>query len=168
MASNETRLFDVAKVGCFLDTIQHSTEDRRGEATKIVVLTLRVDPLDAKLALALDERVRQTLFNLSSAEPHKHIRRVEFALGIPRQNLEVFASPDTAQATIAFLQVEAKSVKVRIDKDKNHYSLICKVSFGPIGPDELAYIEEWRNTQRFVTFRQAEPSMDFGEQQPAA
>lgn len=67
-------MFDVDKIGVFLDSITHSTEDRRGTETKIVVLGCRVDPMDAKLALALDQRVRNTLFTLGEAEPVKHLR----------------------------------------------------------------------------------------------
>lgn len=160
-------LFDTAKTGCFLDAIIHSTETRRGDETKVVVLTLRVDPFDVKLALALDDRVRNTLFKMSTGVAQEHLRRVEFALGVPRQNLNIFATTDTAKASIMITQVAIKGVYAKVDKDANHYSLVLKASFGPAGKNELEFVEAWRNTQKWITFEEAEPSLDFDEESDA-
>lgn len=158
-----SEMFETGKVGCFLDTITHSTENRRGDEVKVVVLTLRVDPFDVKLALSLDERVRATLFKLSHPDPQPHLRRADFALGIPRQNLNVFASPDTKKASICLTQAAITGLYARTQKDANGYVLVFKASFGPVGREELAFIEDWRTSQKFVTFDEAEPSMDFDD-----
>jgi hypothetical protein len=153
-------LFDTAKTGVFLDSITHSTENRRGTDTKVVVLGCRVDPLDAKLALSLDQRVRNTLFRLGDAEAAGHIRSCEFALGVPTQNLAIFASPDTEKASRALLQVKITGIRAKVDKDQNHYSLVFKASFGPADKDELLFVEEWRGSQRFLTFQRVEPELE--------
>jgi hypothetical protein len=153
-------LFDTAKTGVFLDSITHSTENRRGTDTKVVVLGCRVDPLDAKLALSLDQRVRNTLFRLGDAEAVGHIRACEFALGVPTQNMLIFASPDTEKASLALLQVKVTAIRAKVDKDQNHYSLVFKASFGPASRDELLFVEDWRGSQRFLTFERVEPEFE--------
>ena len=156
------KLFEVGKIGAFLDAITHGSEKRPNDGrTKIVTCTLRVDPFDVTHALALDQRVRDTLYSLSTSEKRAHLRRAEFALGISRQNIHIFAAPDTAQASRVITQVAVKDFVAKIDKDKNHFSLTFKIAFGPVDRDELALIEDWRTTQRFLTFEEAEPSLAF-------
>lgn len=157
------RMFDTGKIGVFLDSIQHSTENRRGTDTKIIVLGLRVDPFDAKLALVLDSRLRDSLFALSDVSPRGHIKRIDAALGILRQNLHIFATPETEAATMALLQVGIAGVSAKVHKDRNEFVLTFKASFGPASKQELEFVEGWRGNQKFITFERAEPSLDFDE-----
>lgn len=132
------RLFRTAKVQTFLDSITHSTEERRGETVKIVELALRVHPFDGKLATSLDEGlqnsegVKPILFSLNSGEPKKHIRRCSFALAPPRQLILVYASTDTVKESIALNQVKISDVYARTQKDVSGYALCFKASFGPL------------------------------------
>lgn len=155
------KLFDVNKVGVFCDAIQHQNEKRKSGEVKVITLTLRVDPFDVKLALALADSVRNTLFKLNHPDPQPHIRRCDFALGVERQQLTVFASSDTVKASIAFDHVKISGVYVRTKKDANGYTLVFKATFGPVGDRELAYAEAWRLTQRSVSFDAAAPNLDF-------
>ncbi len=157
------RFCSVAKVGCYCESITHSTERRKDGEVKVIQLSLRVEPFDAKLATAIASSVRATLFKLSSAEPHDHLRRVSFGLGVNRQRLTVFATPDTQRATIALDQVKVSDVYARAAKDARTYALIFKAVFGPPGARELEFAEHWRNGMAFVTFEAAEPSADFDE-----
>ena len=153
------KLFTVAKVGLYLDTITHGTEKRRGDVVKIVALVLRVQPFDAQLASAMADGVRATLFRLNNAEPKDQLRRVDFALGVPRQNLHVFASPDTDAASIVLEQVKVASTYARAQKDVAGFAFVFKASFGPLGRRELEYVHDWHLSQRFVTCDVAEPGM---------
>jgi len=153
------KLFKVGKVGLFCDAITHATEKRDGDETKILVLTLRCQPFDAKLATAVADVVRQDLFKLNRPDPKPEIRRLEFALGVPRQILHVFASSDTPTASIAFDQVKISGTYARTEKDVNGYAFVFKASFGPCSKTELEYAEAWRLTQRFVSFEEAEPGL---------
>ncbi len=162
------KLFDVPKVGLFLDGITHGTETRNGDEVKIVTLTLRAPSLQAQLASAMPGPVRMSLFrSTEGATPRPHLRRVEFNLGVPRQELEVYASSDTADPSISFDQAKIVSTLARVDKNDTAWSLIVKVSFGPLDKVELEYIEAWRLTQRWVTFYEAEAGL-FGEDDGAA
>lgn len=167
------RLFSVPKVGLFLETIVHATEKRQGDDVKIVTLSLRVQPFDAKLATAVDDGVspesgvKATLFNMNNAEPKAHLRRVDFGLNCPRQQLSVFASPDTNKESIALDHVRITATYVRTQKDVNGYAFCFKASFGPLGRRELEFIQEWHLGQKFVTFEEAEPSLEFDEQPDA-
>jgi len=156
-----TRLFDVAKVGCFCDAITHSMEKRRGEDVKVLTLTLRVSPFDAKLATAMPDGVKPTLFKLNSGDPKDTLRRADFALGLERQLCRVFAAPDTEEASIALDQVKIHGTYARTQKDRNGFDFVFKATFGPAGREELEYVQAWLLTQRFVPFEQAEPSMEF-------
>lgn len=159
--TDSENMFDAGKIGVFCDSITHSTEDRRGTETKIVVLGLRVDPFDAKLAIVLDQRLRNTLFTLGDATPHPHIRRIDAALGILRQNLHVFATPETETASRALLQVQITNVAAKVHKDRNEFALTFKASFGPADKHELEFVEAWRNNQQFLRFERSEPSLEF-------
>jgi hypothetical protein len=162
------KLFEVPKVGLHLDNITHGTEVRDGEEVKIVTLTLRASPLTAQLASAMPGPVRMLLFkSTEGATPRPHLRRAEFDLGVPRQSLEVYASSDTADPSISIDQAKVAAVLARIDKDVQGWALVVKVSFGPLDKSELAYIEDWRLGQRWVTWLPAEPGF-FDEDAPAA
>lgn len=161
------RLFSVPKVGLFLDSYRPAIEKRRGEETKVLQLTLRVQPFDAKLATAIDDgvgedsNVRATLFKLGHPDPKPHLDRVDFALGCPRQNLTIYASPDTQDARIQLQQVKIAGTYARTEKGINDYGFVFKATFGPVGRDEQEYIHEWYLSQRFVSFEEAEPLMEF-------
>lgn len=162
-------LFSVAKVQTFCDTITHSTEERRGETVKIVELSLRVQPFDAKLATALDDGtkadagIRSLLFSLSTGDPKPHVRKVDVALGVPRQQMLIYASPDTVNESIALDQVKISSTYARTQKDISGYAFCFRASFGPLGKTELEFIQSWHLTNRFITFREAEKSLNFGD-----
>lgn len=81
-------------------------------------------------------------------------------LGVPTQNLDIYTTPDTAKASIKLMQVKITGVRVKVDKDVNHYSLVFKASFGPAGKNELEFVEHWRNSQRFITFERVEPGLE--------
>jgi hypothetical protein len=86
---------------------------------------------------------------------------VSFALGCPRQNLRIYASPDTKTSRIALLQCKISGTYARKQKDINGFAFIFKASIGPVGREEHEYIHEWMLGQRFVTFEESEPSMEF-------
>jgi hypothetical protein len=153
------RLFEVAKVGCFLDAIGHSLEKRRGDDVKVLNLTLRIAPFTSQLASAMPDGVKPSLFKLSSGDPKESIRRIDFALGCERQLLTVYAAPDTTQASIALDQVKVSGTYARAQKDRNGFDFVLKASFGPVGKTELEFVQDWLLTQRFVSFEEAEPGM---------
>jgi len=154
------RLFEVAKVGCFCDAVAHSIETRRDSEVKILKLTLRVSPFDAKLASAMPDGVRTTLFKTNVPEPKPNLSRVTFSgLCDTRQVLQVFAAPDTTKASFALDQVKITGTYARTQKDRNGFDFVFAASFGPAGRDELEQVQAWLLTQRFVTFQVAEPGM---------
>jgi hypothetical protein len=163
------RLFGVSKVGLYCDAITHATEKRKNDEVKIVTLTLRAQPFDAKLATALDQglggesNVRPTLFKLNHPDPKPLLRRVDFALGCPRQQLHVFASTDTDKASILLDHVRITGTYARTEKSVAGYGFVLKAAFGPLGRRELEFIQDWHLSQRFVTFEEAEPSLEFDQ-----
>lgn len=161
------QLFSVGKVGCFCDGVGHSIEKRRGEDVKVLTLTLRVAPFDIKLATAMPDGVKPTLFKLNSGEPKETLRRVDFALGVERQILHVFAAPDMADGTRALDQVRIHGTYARAQKDRNGFDFVFKATFGPVGRDELEFVQGWLLSQKFVSFKAAEPGMfdDEGEEE---
>lgn len=160
-------LFATAKVPTFLDAIIHGTEKRRDQDVKIVTLVLRVQPFGPALAAAVDEGVQPSssikplLFSMNKAEPKAVVKRFDFGLGCPRQNLLVFASADTVKESIAFDQVRIAGTYVRTQKDIEGYAFVYRASFGPVGRRELEFIQDWHLSTRFLSFAQAEPSLEF-------
>lgn len=165
------RLFSVPKVGLFLDGFGPGIEKRRDETVKIIKATFRVQPFDAKLATSIDDGlsdnsgVRASLFKLSSVEPKPHIERLNFGLSCPRQNMEIFASPDTDESRIALLQVKIGGVYARTQKDIDGYAFVFTGSFGPLDRATLEFLQHWYQSQQFVTFTESEPSMEFSQEE---
>ncbi len=164
------RLFSVSKVGLFVETYSPSTEKRRGEQVTVVKMSLRLQPFDAKLAASIDDGlrdnsgVRAALFKLNNPEPKPHIDRLDFNLSCPRQNMEVFASPDTDESRILFPQVKIGKVYARTQRDMDGFALVIGASFGPVDRNTLEYIHANYGRQIFVTFGEAEPSMEFSDE----
>lgn len=153
------RFFDIAKVGCFCEGVSHSLEKRRGEDVKVLTLTLKVAPFSATHATAMPDGVKATLFKLNSGDPKDTLRKVDFALGVERQILHCFAAPDTEDATRALDQVRIHGTYARAPKDRAGFEFVFKATFGPVGRDELEFVQSWLLTQKFITFEAAEPGM---------
>lgn len=165
------KLFSVPKVGLFLDNFSLGSEKRRDDTVKIIKATFRLQPFDAKMATAIDDGlsdnsgVRAALFKLSSVDPKPHIERLNFGLSCPRQNMEIFASPDTDESRIALLQVKIGGVYARTQKDLDGYAFVFNGSFGPVDRATLEFLQHWYQGQQFVTFEEAEPSLEFSEEE---
>src|SRR5262245_8923758 len=158
----EMRLFDVDKVGCYLDGIGHRVEKIDDEEVKMIDLTLRVQPLTPELAAALDRDVRALLF--AGTEPKPKIKTLEFKLTVERQLARVYLLPEAGhEAQIAFTDVEISSVRARTEKGVDGFGLVFYASFGPVGKDELEYICNWYTQERFISFEPNDPSLDLRE-----
>ena len=173
MGKSGQRLFNVGKVPVSLDSVSFGIEKRKGEDVKVVVLACRVQPFDAKLASALDAgiggdcNIRATAFSLNTADPKQNFTRHDFTLPCPRQLLTIYATADTAESRRAYDQVKIYGTYVRTQKDMpNALALVFKASFGPADRDEIASIYAWFRGQTSVSFREADPSLDFAEDVP--
>lgn len=60
-----------------------------------------------------DEIVKTALFKRTSGEPVNHVKALDFSLPIPRQQMSVFASPDTEAASIMFAWTQWSGWKQR-------------------------------------------------------
>lgn len=160
------RLFNVANIGVFLDSYSPGTEKRREDDVKVLHLNLRVQPFDAKHAIAIDDglangtNIRRALFNLSTDEPTPHVERVGLNLGCPPQMLRIFEAPDARAARLALLQVKIGGAYARRQKNVNGWAFCFRATVGPLGRDELESLHHWFLGQKFVEFQEAEPSMD--------
>lgn len=161
------RLFSIPKIPMSLVDYQPGTERRRGETVKILTLSLKVQPFDSKMATAVDDGllndagVKDALFKASTGEPKKHRTRVNFDLGCTQQNLIIYASTDTPTSRMAFSQCRISGVYVRTSKDVNAYAFCFKVSFGPVGRDEMEFVHAWLGSQLAVTFEESEEQMEY-------
>lgn len=158
------KLFDVAKVGLYCETITHSTEKRKDGEVKVIQLSLRVQPFDAKLAVALHPDVRTTLFKLSHPDPQPHIARVNFLIGVPRQDLDIYATSETREPTRRLEHVKISHIYARSASGSQGYALVLKATFGPVSDAELGFCEAWRSGMKFVTCDEAEASDLFVEE----
>lgn len=160
------RLFKAGKIGCFVDSYGPGVEKRRGEVVSTITVKLRVQPFDSKLATALDagvgdeSNIRATVFALNTSEPKPNFTRHDFKLGLVRQNLSIFASPDTEEARVMLPQAKITGTYVRTQKDVSALALVLKATFGPVGRDELELIHSLHRSQAFITFEESEPLLE--------
>jgi hypothetical protein len=158
-------LFTVGKIPVYCEGITHRIERRTSGDTKVVDLTLKIAPFNAQLATALDQTeygfVKRTLFKMNSGDPVVDLRAVEFLPPADRQRLTCFAAPDTEKASICLDQVKVTKIRARSSKDAQGWTLYIVVSFGPLDKNELEYVNRFYTSQVFITWDEAEPSLDF-------
>jgi hypothetical protein len=161
-------LFAVGKIPMYCEGIAHRIERRREMDTKIVDLSLKIEPFTSQLAAALDQDeygfVKRTLFKLTDASPNVDLRAVEFRPPSDRQNLLCFATPDTAEASIALIQAKVTKIRARCSKDAAGWVLYVNVSFGPLSKTELEYVNSFYTEQRWVSWQESEPSLEFEDE----
>lgn len=145
----------IERLGVFCDTYQPGTEERREAEVRIVTLRLRVQPLTATIAAAIDPFVRRQLFT-SKGDPTPHLRELTLALDVPRQLLRIYAAPDAPTGSIALDQVKIGQLRARLRTEADGWTLRFKAAFGPCSRDELAFVQDWFTTQRFVSFTAAQ------------
>lgn len=166
------RLFDVGKVPLFVDAVS-AVKAPRSDGTEFtaVKLKLKLGPFDAKLATAIDtglggdSNVRRTVFNLNDDEPKLHVEGMVLGLDCPRQRLDLYATPDTKESRRCFDQAKIGKLHIRIPKDTANLEVVFTATFGPVGRDELEAAFAAFHTQIFVTFLEAEASLDFEEEE---
>jgi hypothetical protein len=156
------RLFDEDRIGCYLDAIGHRLEKTPGgDVVKMIDLTLRVQPLTAALASALDLDVHAELFRLNDGAQKEIVKGIEFAMVVPNQRLLIYAVPDIPDPSAVLVDAEISSVRARTEKNVDGFALVFYVSVGPVDRDQLEYICRWHGEQRFVTFDKQQALLDF-------
>lgn len=159
--------FTVGKIALYCESIAHRIEGRSSGQTKVVDLALKVEPFTNQLAAAMDDEyahVKRLLFKLGDGSPVRDMRSIEFRPPFERQNLIVFATPDTTEPSICLPQAKITKLRARSKKDGDGWVLYLYVSFGPVSKTELEFVNDWYTQQRFVTFEQAEPSLEFEDE----
>jgi hypothetical protein len=156
------RLFDEDKIGCYLDAIGHRIEKTSdGDPIKMIDLTLRVQPLTAALASALDLDAHAELFRLNDGSAKEIVKSIEFAIRVPNQRILIYATPDIPDPSTVLLDAEITSVRARTEKNVDGFALVFYASVGPVDRDQLEYVCRWHGEQRFLTFDKQQPALDF-------
>lgn len=158
---NAMRFFDDDRVGVFLDGVGLRLEKTKDGEMKVIDLTLRVQPFTPELAASLDPELRQELFTMTGAEAKKKIAGLSWKMTVPKQHIDVHLLPDEGRPAICLLDAEITDARVRTEKGVDGFALIFYATIGPVGRDELEYVVNWYTQQRFLTFRQAQETMDF-------
>lgn len=160
-------LFTVPKIPVCCEGITHRLETRKSGETKVVDLTLKVQPFNGQLAAALDPNeygfVKRVLFKMDSGDPTVDLRAAEFTPPGDRQRLTCFATTDSVEPSIVLDQVKVTKLSARRGKKAHGWTLTIGVSFGPLGRNELEYVNRFYTGQAFITFEEADPSLDFAD-----
>jgi hypothetical protein len=160
------RFFDTDKVGAYLDAVTLRLEKTKDSEQKVIDLTLRVQPFGADLAASLHPDVRALLFTGDSdGAPKPLVKAVEFKIGdLPPQHIECALLPEGDGVSVFSLRdAEISDPRVRTEKGVDGYALIFYATIGPVGRDELEYVVNWYTQARFLTFSEAQRTMDFGD-----
>lgn len=159
------RLFSVSKIPVYCESISHRIERRKSGDVKVVDLALKIEPFTPQLASALDldeyAFIKRELFRGNDASVNIDLKNAEFRTPTDRQLLTCYATPDSPKASIALDQVKVTKIRVRGQKDGSGWVLYVHVSFGPLGKTELEYVNAFYSEQRFISWDQAEPSLEF-------
>lgn len=162
-------LFSVPKIGLFVDTYHPVKEKRRDEEVMCIRIKFRVQPFDAKLATSIDEGldggVRALLFKLNNPEPKPAIASLKLNLDCPRQNIELFASPDTDESRMVLLQTKITGTYARDQKDVAGFAFCFEGTHGPVDRSTLEYVHSLVGKQVFGTFVESEPDLAFSSEE---
>lgn len=158
------RFFDVDMVGAYLDAVTLRLEKTKDSEQKVIDLTLRVQPFNADLAMALHPDVRALLFTGDSdGAPKPLLKAVELRMtDIPSQHIDCALLPEGDGVSVFRLRdAELSDPRVRTEKGVDGYALIFHATIGPVGRDELEYVVNWYTQARWLTFSEAQIPMDF-------
>lgn len=164
------RLFNSDKVQVFLKAWSGATEraPKHGE-TKVVKVTFLI-PLTSAVASALvpgDGEIKNTVFKAAlDGSVRAFLRSQSFDIAFEKQKLEVFATPDSETPSIAFDHVKFSKV-VSTKTVIKAAQLWLRATIGPCGPQEYGFLGMWHNTDRWVTFTEADPKLALDGAQPA-
>lgn len=169
--TTQIRMFDTEKIGLYLDDIRHRMVKAKGGEGELAMVDLswRIQPLTPELAGDLDDRVKRTLFRLTDGEPVPHVGAIGFKLGIPQQDMTIFATPETKRPKFHLSRCDvSKVIKARADADMPGFVLTFRTSYAHPSSDELAYFHEGLYKQHFATFVVTDPSLYSDEPAPDA
>lgn len=156
-------LFKSEKVPVILRAWSGATEKApQHDETKVVKVTLDVQ-LTSALASAFlpgDGELKNVAFKAAGdGSVRPFLRTAGFNIPMKKQRLVVISTPDS-EGGICFDHVRLmKTVSLRIDLKTA--TLVLRATVGPCGPQEYAYLGDWHRTQRFVTFTEADPALEF-------
>ena len=148
------RLFTRDHVPCVLDAIAHKVQTFTDEPDRrLCVLTLRVDPCDRELLAALG--ALELVCGLQS-QPRPYLRRVDLAISLEPQDLDVRYDPELPRLTIPDARIGL--VSIRVD-DEGTVSALIRATVINAEPAILAALCAWHTETRAVTFAPAQPSL---------
>ena len=158
------QLFTVGKVGVTLDSIVHKLEKRKSGDVKVLELKCRIAPFTAQHAAAMAGDVKPALFRLTNAEPRSSVGELVFfvppAVPVVRQNITVYATPDTDKPKIRLGGVRITRIRARTTKGAQGYVLTFSATFSE-DEKQLIYCNAWRTNMAFLSFEAAEPGLDY-------
>lgn len=157
------QLFEMPKIGVFCDSFKPRIQKKRDHEIKLVDVTLRIEPLTSEQAATVGGNgfVKKSLFNLSHGTVVPNIKMVAFDVEVPRQQIHVFAAPDVEQPSFVFDQVDITNLRAKMAKAQR-WSFVFHATFGPVSKQEFEGLNAWFSTQRFLTFKEASPTLEFG------
>jgi len=154
------RFFDVPNVPCYLESVSFRAEKTPDQEITVADCAIRVQPLDAELAEALDPELRAELF-AKSGEPRPKVTLLGWRLPLAKQHLDCAVLADQASGgDFRLLDAEITQPRVRRTKDIDGFALVFYATVGPLGRDELEFLVlRWLRQQRFVTFTEAQGNL---------
>ena len=162
-------LFSVPKVGLFVDTYHPVKEKRRDDEVMCIRIKFRVQPFDAKLATSIDDGidagVRGLLFKLNNPDAKPVIGMLKLKLDCPRQNIELFATPDTDESRLVLLQTKIAGTYARDQKDISGFAFCFDATHGPVDRATLEYVHSLVGKQVFGVFTESEPDLAFSDEE---
>ncbi len=156
------RFINEDKTGCYCDAVAHRVEKTKdGKEVAMCDLSLRIQPLAAAMAEAIDPRVRLALFRMDDGVEKPEVKAITFNIAVPRQQLAIYLLPEWSEPQIALSDVEITGIRARTEKGVTGFGFCFDASFGPASKVELEYVVAWLTQQRFVTFQPQQPALDF-------
>jgi hypothetical protein len=159
------QLFEMPKIGVFCDSFKPRIQKKRDHEIKLVDVTLRIEPLTSEQAATVGGNgfVKKSLFNLSHGTVVPNLKMVAFDVEVPRQQIHVFPAPDVDRPSFVFDQVDITNLRAKMAKGAR-WAFVFHATFGPVSKQELEGLNAWFCTQRFLTFKEAAPELEFGEE----
>lgn len=162
-------LFSVPKIPLLIETYHPVKEKRRDDEVMCIRVRCKVQPFDAKLATSIDDGldagVRALLFKLNNPDPKPVIGVLKLNLDCPRQNIELFPTPDTDDSRLILLQTKISGAYARDQKDVSGFAFCFDATQGPVDRATLEYVHSLVGKQVWASFTESEPSLEFSSEE---
>jgi hypothetical protein len=151
-------LFQSGNIPCYVESFSHRKLKIGHEDYKGVKFTVRIEPFTSALAGELGDDVKTIFFKRTDGEPKRALRSATLGIKVKAQQVEL--RPDPAlQPSATLIDCDVDFLRVRESSEGRQLVLRMVITVPVIGANDLLYLKDAVNEQRFFTFERLQGTL---------